>query len=153
MPELTIGVFGPQGAGKTSIATRCCDGDSDLAVGSLSITIETAGLTIWFIVLSHNRRLAQHTLTIDGNTYSVEILDTGCPEIYEELRTPWIQQCRGLMLVYDTSSASSLGQIAQLLCAAKAILSTLYPLSLTVPAIPIALVGNKTDKARRALEK
>ena len=55
--------------------------------------------------------------------------------------------------MYDTSSAWSLRDIAQLLCAAEAILSNLYPQSLTVPAIPIALVGNKTDKARKVLEE
>lgn len=78
---------------------------------------------------------------INGIAHDVEILDTGCLETNEDLLPGWTQSCCGLILVYDTSSSST-ASISKALETVSAILE-----------IPIALVGTKTDKMRKALER
>ena len=66
-------------------------------------------------------------------------LDTGCCESFKRARTQWIKNSGAFIFVYDTSRLSSLYYIQELL-------SDIHQQCLIAPAIPIALVGNKTDK-------
>ncbi|KIM93849.1 hypothetical protein OIDMADRAFT_94751, partial [Oidiodendron maius Zn] len=93
--------------------------------------------------------------TVDKNPCNVEILDTGGSELFQEVRPQWIQNCGGLVFVYDICEVSSFDLIQQQLCDAQRLLSNLHRQSPTAPVIPIALVGNKTDKwaARQVLEE
>lgn len=74
------------------------------------------------------------------------VLDTGGLEDIKGLRLQWIEGCGGLIFVYDISEELSFHDMQEQLNDAQTLLSNLRQRSPTAPEIPIALVGNKTDK-------
>ncbi|KAI9740833.1 MAG: Ras GTPase ras2 [Claussenomyces sp. TS43310] len=95
-------------------------------------------------------------VVIDGQSCMLEVLDTAGQEEYTALRDQWIRDGEGFVLVYSISSRSSFTRLQkfhhQIQRVKEASASSPSfpgsPLGSTAPsgAVPIMLVGNKSDR-------
>ncbi|KAH9906709.1 ras family-domain-containing protein [Xylariomycetidae sp. FL2044] len=131
-------VLGDGGVGKTALTIQLC----------LQHFVETYDPTI--------EDSYRKQVVIDGSACMLEVLDTAGQEEYTALRDQWIRDGEGFVLVYSISSRSSFSRIKRFhnqiqrvkdSCAS----SPTYhgapnSLPLSGTAVPVMLVGNKSDR-------
>jgi GTPase KRas protein len=113
-------VLGDGGVGKTALTIRLC----------LNHFIETYDPTI-------EDSYRKHAI-IDDEPYLLEILDTAGQEDYTSLRSQWIREGDGFLVVYSTTSRSSFLRIHEFIQQITRVKDS--------DRVPIVLVGNKLDR-------
>lgn len=113
-------VLGDGGVGKTALTIRLC----------LNHFIETYDPTI-------EDSYRKHAI-IDDEPYLLEILDTAGQEDYTSLRSQWIREGDGFLVVYSTTSRSSFLRIHEFIQQITRVKDS--------DKVPIVLVGNKVDR-------
>lgn len=113
-------VLGDGGVGKTALTIRLC----------LNHFIETYDPTIEDSYRKH--------AVIDDEPYLLEILDTAGQEDYTSLRSQWIREGDGFLVVYSTTSRSSFLRIHEFIQQITRVKDS--------DRVPIVLVGNKVDR-------
>ncbi|KAI1381005.1 ras-domain-containing protein [Hypoxylon crocopeplum] len=131
-------VLGDGGVGKTALTIQLC----------LQHFVETYDPTI--------EDSYRKQVVIDGQSCMLEVLDTAGQEEYTALRDQWIRDGEGFVLVYSISSRSSFSRIKRFHHQIQRVKescssSPTYPgspISTATPAsaVPIMLVGNKSDR-------
>ncbi|GAA5951324.1 hypothetical protein JCM3765_002444 [Sporobolomyces pararoseus] len=106
-------VLGDGGVGKTALTIRLC----------LNHFIEDS--------------YRKHAI-IDDEPYLLEILDTAGQEDYTSLRSQWIREGDGFLVVYSTTSRSSFQRIHEFIQQITRVKDS--------DKVPIVLVGNKVDR-------
>ncbi|GAA5991572.1 hypothetical protein JCM5350_002620 [Sporobolomyces pararoseus] len=106
-------VLGDGGVGKTALTIRLC----------LNHFIEDS--------------YRKHAI-IDDEPYLLEILDTAGQEDYTSLRSQWIREGDGFLVVYSTTSRSSFLRIHEFIQQITRVKDS--------DKVPIVLVGNKVDR-------
>ncbi|KAI1500813.1 ras family-domain-containing protein [Biscogniauxia marginata] len=132
-------VLGDGGVGKTALTIQLC----------LQHFVETYDPTI--------EDSYRKQVVIDGSACMLEVLDTAGQEEYTALRDQWIRDGEGFVLVYSISSRSSFSRIKRFHHQIQRVKesfnssptfpgSPISPNPLPPSAVPIMLVGNKSDR-------
>ncbi|KAI0440655.1 ras family protein [Xylaria telfairii] len=131
-------VLGDGGVGKTALTIQLC----------LQHFVETYDPTI--------EDSYRKQVVIDGSACMLEVLDTAGQEEYTALRDQWIRDGEGFVLVYSISSRSSFTRIKRFHHQIQRVKESCQssptyagsPIAAAVPAsaVPIMLVGNKSDR-------
>ncbi|GAA5887861.1 hypothetical protein JCM16303_007362 [Sporobolomyces ruberrimus] len=119
-------VLGDGGVGKTALTIRLCL-NHFIGVRALVSTYDPT------IEDSYRK----HAI-IDDEPYLLEILDTAGQEDYTSLRSQWIREGDGFLVVYSTTSRSSFLRIHEFIQQITRVKDS--------DRVPIVLVGNKVDR-------
>ncbi|GAA5913337.1 uncharacterized protein JCM6883_003043 [Sporobolomyces salmoneus] len=118
-------VLGDGGVGKTALTIRLC----------LNHFIEVFTAFTYDPTIEDSYR--KHAI-IDDEPYLLEILDTAGQEDYTSLRSQWIREGDGFLVVYSTTSRSSFLRIHEFIQQITRVKDS--------DRVPIVLVGNKVDR-------
>ncbi|GAA5847989.1 hypothetical protein JCM3766R1_005932 [Sporobolomyces carnicolor] len=116
-------VLGDGGVGKTALTIRLCLNHFIEVGPTYDPTIEDS--------------YRKHAI-IDDEPYLLEILDTAGQEDYTSLRSQWIREGDGFLVVYSTTSRSSFLRIHEFIQQITRVKDS--------DRVPIVLVGNKVDR-------
>lgn len=116
-------IIGEQAVGKSSIIMRYVDQDFDLNM------IGTAGVDF-----------RKKLINIDGNEIKLMIFDTAGQQRFRSITKNFYRECKGVILVYDVSDATSFSNLKDWLSSIKQHANE---------GVEILLVGNKIDLPRQ----
>ncbi|GAA5822280.1 hypothetical protein JCM10212_004282 [Sporobolomyces blumeae] len=125
-------VLGDGGVGKTALTIRLC---LNHFIGPSSFPFLSRGPLTYDPTIEDSYR--KHAV-IDDEPYLLEILDTAGQEDYTSLRSQWIREGDGFLVVYSTTSRSSFLRIREFIQQITRVKDS--------DRVPIVLVGNKVDR-------
>ncbi|GAA6022094.1 hypothetical protein JCM11491_002106, partial [Sporobolomyces phaffii] len=143
-------VLGDGGVGKTALTIRLClnhfIGEPSLALVASRPSQRADLVSVWGALPSCLSETYDPTIedsyrkhaVIDDQPYLLEILDTAGQEDYTSLRSQWIREGDGFLVVYSTTSRSSFLRIHEFIQQITRVKDS--------DRVPIVLVGNKVDR-------